>query len=666
MRRFMRRFGTVEALIALIATSTLLRLAAGRMVPSPWFSPDETIYAELGRSLYRTGGFEILGEPAAFFGLVYPALVGLPLSLSDVEAGYVLLKDLQALVMSLVAVPVYLWGRTLADERWALGAAALSLAVPGLALTGFVMTEVVFYPVCVLAAWTMARALTRPSLASQVALVGALGLAALTRLQALILVPAFLLAVVLYTAFTRSGIRSVFRLAPTFGALALVAVAWIAVTSLEGGSALGAYDVTTEGSYDPGLAARFVLSHVADLALVTAIMPLIATLLLAVSVVARAERSVEVSAFVAVTLAASVTFVTVSGVFASRFAGHVLERNLLPLAPLFFLGLVTWLDRGAPRLRAAAVLVPVATVLLVVVVRWNEVVVAAALPDAFTLIPLYELGTRGVPVALALGTVAGLLLAILLLVRRLPWLLPVSTLVVLAAAAVVASNVAADSASRYATGMVGTHKRWIDEVATGPVTFLYGSELRWSAGGPVWANTFWNRRVERAYTLFGTPIAGLPGTGAARVGADGVVSELDAAEVGARLAVASDPLALAGTPVAHSTAGFTLWRIEPPLRLTTRVEGKSAAGVLASRVRLTAYACKRGSLALTLTSPDERAITLTRDGSVFRIVTLSAAQPWSGDVPASPPRARRGEACTFGLTGTRGVQASRFAFVPSA
>jgi hypothetical protein len=73
---------------------------------------DETTYSELARSLYRTGGLEILGHPAGLYSLTYPAIAGLPLSVGDVKLGYELLKPWQALVMSLTAVPVYLWGRS--------------------------------------------------------------------------------------------------------------------------------------------------------------------------------------------------------------------------------------------------------------------------------------------------------------------------------------------------------------------------------------------------------------------------------------------------------------------------------------------------------------------------------------------------------------------------
>ncbi|TML63175.1 MAG: hypothetical protein E6G22_06815, partial [Actinobacteria bacterium] len=102
-------------------------------MPSPWFTPDEMVYGELGRSLYATGHLDILGHATPFFSLVYPALVGPFLNLGDVELGYTLLKGAQALVMSLTAVPVFLWARSLVRPRFALVAALLMLAVPGLA-----------------------------------------------------------------------------------------------------------------------------------------------------------------------------------------------------------------------------------------------------------------------------------------------------------------------------------------------------------------------------------------------------------------------------------------------------------------------------------------------------------------------------------------------------
>src|SRR5204863_1535840 len=117
--------------------------------------------------------------------------------LGDVFDGYSLLKALQAVTMSLAAVPVYLWGRGVVRPSLALVAAALTLAVPGLVYSGLILTEVAFYPLLVVAAWAMAEALVRPTLGRQTLFVAAVLAATATRLQAVALVPAFLTALAL-------------------------------------------------------------------------------------------------------------------------------------------------------------------------------------------------------------------------------------------------------------------------------------------------------------------------------------------------------------------------------------------------------------------------------------------------------------------------------------
>ena len=138
-------------------------MLAGSAVRGPWISPDETIYALLGQSLYQHGSLAIVGGPTPFYSLTVPVLVGPFLSLHDLELGYALLKPFLAFVMSLAAVPVYFWARSVAGRREALAAAVLTLAVPGLAYSGLVMSEVVFYPVFTLAAWAAARAIAVPT-----------------------------------------------------------------------------------------------------------------------------------------------------------------------------------------------------------------------------------------------------------------------------------------------------------------------------------------------------------------------------------------------------------------------------------------------------------------------------------------------------------------------
>jgi hypothetical protein len=81
--------------------------------------------------------FELFGRPVSFYRLIYPLLVGAPPALDDRAACYALLHWLQPLVMSLVAIPSYLWARSLVERRrFAPLAALLAVALPALAYSG--------------------------------------------------------------------------------------------------------------------------------------------------------------------------------------------------------------------------------------------------------------------------------------------------------------------------------------------------------------------------------------------------------------------------------------------------------------------------------------------------------------------------------------------------
>src|ERR671930_542373 len=348
----MRRPTRAAALLGLLVTvSTLLRFWGGTLVPIPWINPDEIIYGELGRSLWHDGTFRLLGRPTEFISLVYPALVGGPLSLGNLERGYHLLKLLQALLMSLAAVPVYLWARSLGTRGWAFLAAVLTVAIPGLAYSGLIMTEVAFYPIVVLAAY-------------------ALGIDVL-------LAP--------------RRPRRLLRLAPAAGALVLLAAVWAGWRLRNGGPlsrVFGAYEPAGQIHYGAGRAARFVLYHYADLALFTGLFPICAVLALLV-VGPRADDRLR--AYLATTVALCFWFPLEVGIFASQHVGYLAERNLLPLAPVLFVGFAAWLARGGPRPRAVTAASAVAVLALLAVLPLSKLARPEAFPDSFTLLPLIRL-----------------------------------------------------------------------------------------------------------------------------------------------------------------------------------------------------------------------------------------------------------------------------------
>jgi dolichyl-phosphate-mannose-protein mannosyltransferase len=624
----------------LVGVSTLLRFWGGSLVPIPWINPDEIIYAELGRSLYRSGTFEILGRPTEFISLVYPALVGGPLSLANVERGYHLLKLVQALLMSLTAVPVYLWARSLGARGWAFAAALLTVALPGLAYSGLIMTEVAFYPIVVLAAYALAAALERPTPLRQGLLVVACAVAALTRLQAFVLLPVLVTAAVIEVALGRR-LRRALRIAPAAGALVLLALVWAGWRLRHGGPlsrVFGAYEPAGQTHYGLGRALRFVVYHYADLALFTGLVPLCAVLAL---VVARERDDECLRAYLATALAFCLWLPLEIGVFASQHVGYLAERNMLPLAPILFVGFAAWLAHGGPRPRVVVAAASVATLVLVLVLPVKKLVRPEAFPDSFTLLPLIRLEKHSPGTdldLLLLAVCAAALLVFAFLPRRLLPLLPLSLAAVFAASSIQATNRIAFEADFLAGQTSGPAHRWIDERARGPVAYLYIGESNWPGA---WESLFWNRRIAHVYDLLTARIpGGLPQDSVGPL-EDGRLVLVDGSPARGAYAVSQYPVEFRGRALATAGNGLQLWRLDPPVRIavwTQRVAG---------HVRVLAYACRPGRLRLELVGRPGSRVDLHRNDRPYRRFALPASGTWRGSIPAAPPRPVGTRLCTF-------------------
>ena len=161
--------------------------------------------------------------------------------------------------------------------------------MPGLAYSGLVMSEVVFYPVFTLAAWAAARAIAVPSWAPAAVLAAAVTLAALTRLQALVLLPAIVLAVVLDAIFARSRRDSSERAGARRGVAAVAAR--LVGAGARGEPAFGAYESVAAATYGTGDAGRFILYHAGALVLTTGVIPVCALLALGADAGLRGEAN---------------------------------------------------------------------------------------------------------------------------------------------------------------------------------------------------------------------------------------------------------------------------------------------------------------------------------------------------------------------------------------
>jgi len=116
------------AIAGLVVASTLVRFGIAQAFTTPWIAPDEMVYGMLGEGLWSHGTLTLRTFDAPYYSLLTPALIGAPLELADLATGIQWARLLQCLAMSLVAVPTFIWTRRLATPRWAVAAAAITLA----------------------------------------------------------------------------------------------------------------------------------------------------------------------------------------------------------------------------------------------------------------------------------------------------------------------------------------------------------------------------------------------------------------------------------------------------------------------------------------------------------------------------------------------------------
>ena len=655
---------------AIVVGSTLVRFALSHGVDAPWIAPDEQLYGLLGRSLVSGDGLTLLGEPIPYYSILYPLLVGLPFAWSDVHEAVRTVQLVQALVMSLTAIPAYLWARPLAGRRWALVAAALTVLIPGLVYSGLLMSEALYYPVATLAVWALAECLRHPTLLRQALLLGAVGLALGTRLQAVGLAATILVALALLVLTERS-LTPVRRFLPTLAVLAAGGVVW-AVSRIRAGGVgelLGAYAPLAQADeYSLGDVAQSLAWQTGAVTLITLGVPLVALGVLAWETARGAERDPGVRVLVASALAyAAVTIVEV-GAFASRFVEHVTERQLLSVAPPVFVVFAVWLRRGAPRPQPVTSVVALAVAATALLLPLDRVATLAAYADAPSMIPLEQLSRHLGKTAfewLYAGALALLLLAAVLVPRRAAAALPVAIALALGGASLVASLEIRDGSQvererTFADAPVD----WIDAGGGRDVALLLTGERFWPSA---WETLFWNDSITSVVRLRGVESPGVMPQEVVTAREDGRLltrlgAELEPLAVAAPTGVSLVGGEIASLPGSFEQAGMSLWRVESPLRLSHRVVGLRPNGDLhgGERALVRVFGCGPGRLELTLLGKEGHSTRVLLAGRVLAEQAIPADDVWRPSIPA-PPSADGSGICDFrvetdGLIGSTRVE----------
>jgi hypothetical protein len=557
----------------------VLWFSLGRAITEPLVFSDELIHGEAARDLALHGSLATHG-----YGFVTPAIdsVAYLVTTSDVSA-YRLVQALNVVVMVSTAFVVYPLARRAVSARWALVVAGLSLILPWLAYARFVLTEPDFYPVFLLFALALVRALEQPTARRQVIVLAALLLTYLTRTQAAALAAAIVCAVPIY-GIARGDLRRTLRaFAPTWALYGAGAV--IVVLALATGvwSPLGPYRPLLDGFKHPHGLAIWAAANLSSLFLGLGLLVGVGAPL-GVVMMLRRSASAGAAALAAVTVATTAALLaSVSLLSESVYGqGSVHERDLFFAAPLLIACAIAWANAGCPRPRLGTGLIVVAVIGLAALIPAGAITPHSV--DALSFKVWSHVHAGGLsPRDWIIASTAAAALAVGVTRSAWPFVLTVALAAVgVAAASDYRSPVTRAEVSRYA---------WVDPAvpANAQVTLLYVGYPQASCAAGVTSplpamslyTEYFNSRIDLVGHLLGDNSArGLASVQFA-LRRDGVVT-VNGSAVRSEYAVTDGRLRVAGVRVSSlaaqavtagpETGNLTLWHLHGALRIVQPAE----------------------------------------------------------------------------------------------
>jgi hypothetical protein len=620
-------------LLVIVALSFALRAWLARGMLGPFIMVDELIYSEMAKSFASDLGLAVRGVPVRGYGAVYPILISPAYALfGRIPDAYAALKTINSLTMSLAAVPAYLIARRVVGKWPALLAAVMTVAVPSMVYTATVMTENAYYPLFLLATLVLVALLERPSAGRYVGFFAVLGLAYLTRSQAIVVAAAALTAPLLLGLFRRGALRGTlwtYRVMyAVFGVGAILVAGMQVVRGRPLSGLLGSYAIVSEAHYDVWRALHFVVYHLAELDLYVGVIPIAAAIVLT----ARARSLDEpLQVLLAVTIGLLAWTALVVGTFASRFADRIQERNTFALAPLLVIILLAWVERDAPRPRVLGLLAAAAAASLVLAIPFDRFVERSAVSDTLMLLPWWAIQAHWHITWLEwLAFLGAALFASLFVVvpTRVALVLPLVVLVYWVVAfrpiwyGPYPYGVRQAGAGALFQGIRGK-RDWIDTAvpAGSPVAVLWTKR---SDRFTVNQNEFFNRRVGQVYYTV-LPTDG--GIGELRVSVErrtGAVRLADGSLVRPGYLLTDGSVEPDALPVARDPLlGMTVWRVKGPLVLAkTTTTGLYPNDTWSGpSVTWARQHCRGGSLTVTLSGdaqlfPEGNTVTASTGASV--------------------------------------------------
>jgi hypothetical protein len=645
-------------LAAVFVLSFALRFYLAVRDPAPWIFSDELHYWEPAKAFAYTGRFAIREVPGTGgFGFLYPTLIAPTFLLFDrLPEAYDAVKAINSLLMSLTVFPVFLLARRFAGRGLALAAAALSVAVPALTYTGNLMVENAFYPLTALWILALVRALERPTVWRQAVVVLLIAVATVTKVQAVTLVPALVTAIVLVVLLDalepgRAGAlgrlaRGLARFWPTWALFALavpVVLVRQAMRDQPLREVLGAYGGVTDREYPIDQLAQWALWHLAALDIILGVLPFAAFLLMTIYGL-RPAAPREVRILAAVGLGTTFWFLIVVSAFAlTPTVTRILERNLFHVVPFFFIALVAWIARGAPRPWWAVAPAALFAATLTLSLPINSFLNATLVHSTPGLLPLWRWRDRffspeSIDDVVAAAAIGGAVLFVLV-PRR--WLTTV-TVVLLAGWFTIASRPVetfTHQASIDAYNTIRSPRDWVDDAAgtQADVASLYwsGDQFRF------WESEIFNRSVGPVYSVPG-PYDGLPGLTQVSAASSGLIEDTEGRPVASEYVLTDMDTEVEAPVVARQEeAGMNLYRTAGEVVVHQRVDGLSVDRWSGALVAFQRFDCTGGTVVAHLSIPADMnrepvVVTGSAAGAEPRTATVTPTTPAVLRVPLTP------------------------------
>lgn len=621
---------------ALVGLSACARWLFALAHTTPVYFPDEYIYSALARSLAEGEGVAIRGEPAGFPALLQPLLNAPFWLFEDPAVAYRLGQALNAVAMSLAAIPVYLIARRLRlSHGLSLACAGVALLSPNFFYVAYLLGEPIAYPLVLASVYFGMRVVAEPTRGVQVALVACSGLAAFARVQFLVLPLVFVVAAV---GLDREMLR---RLRLT---LALFALPLLGALALGPGRVLGYYSRVGDLELHP-----LEMVHWAGIDLMLLAYSsgwlLVPGALVGLLYAFGRSRPREERAFAAIATLLTGALLVEAAAYAANApeqvgGGRFQERYLMTILPLVAPAFCLWVARGAPGRRAVALL-SLALLVLSARVPLAGFTSETGRQDSPFLLALWWLERRigyddgSLVLAAAVAALSLLGVALAFRPRHAAPVGLAAAAILVGAASAGATAFDADNAPKVRGTYLPADARWVDHAGLGEVTYLQ------TPGGPrelAFSQLFWNRSIGEVVRLpegntidaFHQPFV--------RVAGDGTLvhegRSLRTAILIPRFSVFAD---FRGATRVAQTATFDLWRPEGTPQLELLVAGQYFDGWLADEGWIEVRPTRAGTLVLPLSLPMQApAVRLRFTGDESRTVELDpgASRRVNFDVPA--------------------------------